>query len=77
MYFKIFFYGCVGEGGTLRERRSFEGSMCYSPLTRTSEFPGAPPSIISRDERSPKVGEILFWGLKVVGSGVGDLRSRM
>lgn len=62
----------LGEGVTLKERRDFGRSIA----TVLPEFPRA-PSIISRDERGPKVGEILFWGLKVVGSGVGDPRSRV
>lgn len=67
---KIFLWMCGGG----RDEGVLGGVMCYSPLARMPEFPGVLPS---RDSRGPKVGEILFWGLKVVCSGVGDLRSRM
>lgn len=57
-----------------RDEGTLGGVLCYSSLAKMPEFPEAPPS---RDERGTKVGEILFWGPKVVCSGVGDRRSRM
>lgn len=69
----------MGGGGRkdLGRKKGLLGKHVLQPPSKDAWISLSPSSTKSGGERGPKVGDSLLWGLKVVGAGVGDLRSRM